>query len=129
MIDLCFKSLVSCMRIMVGLSCKVSIRSMMHGRLELMWLVFHVIIWMCVLEVCVCCVGGGSCVVRVVFWVWCESNYGVATFDELMDQLVWNKWESLLELLLCDVFFMDNLLINIFISGCGWGGWRCVCHE
>ena len=39
----------------------------MHGRLELMWFVFHVIIWMCVVEVCVCCVGDGCCVVRVVF--------------------------------------------------------------
>ena len=80
----------------VGLSCKVSIRSMMQGRLELMWLLFHVIMWMCVVEVCVCCVGGGNCIVRVVFrfgvhpimgWLhlmsswtnWCESKSGHQT--------------------------------------------------
>ena len=61
MVDLCFKSLVVCNRIMVGLSCMFSISFIMSRRLELIWHVFHVIMWVCMVEVCVGCVCGGGC--------------------------------------------------------------------
>ena len=49
------------------------------------WVVFVVVdVWMC---------GPGN------VWVWCESSYGVAAFEEFMGQLTWDKWEILLEML------------------------------
>ena len=52
-------------------------------------------------------------------WFWCESGYRVATFDEFIGQLTWDKWGVLLELLWCDISSMSDLLINVFIGGCG----------
>ena len=43
-VDLWLKSSVSWSRILVGLSCMFSITSIMHGRMKLMWHVFHAII-------------------------------------------------------------------------------------
>lgn len=53
----------------------VSIGSIMHWSMQLMWHVVHVIMWVCMMEVCVGCDWGGGCVGRVMFWVWHESNY------------------------------------------------------
>ena len=40
---LCFKSLIICYRIMVGLFCMYLISFIIHGKLELIWPMFHVI--------------------------------------------------------------------------------------
>ena len=48
-VDLSLVNLVSCIRMMLGLLCMVCMRSIMHGRLELIWHVFHVMMWMLVL--------------------------------------------------------------------------------
>ena len=55
-------------------------------------------------------------------WVWCETSYEVASFDEVMNQLTRYKWEFLLEWW-CDVFLVSDILINRFIGDCGRGGW------
>ena len=51
-----FESLASCSRIMVGLSYMFFITSIMPRMMELIWRVFHVIMWICMVEVCVGCV-------------------------------------------------------------------------
>lgn len=62
-VDMFLISLVFCKRMMLGLLCRVFLSSMMHGRLKLMCLVFHVM--MCVLVVAVlvfCGCSGCACV-------------------------------------------------------------------
>ena len=72
---------------------------------------------MCGLYLWWCMYGQGN------VWVWCESGYGVIALDEFVGRLTWDKWEVLLELLWCDISFMSDMLISVFIGGCGWGGW------
>ena len=56
-------------------------------------------------------------------WVWSESNYGVASFDEVVHQLTRDKWEVLLELLWCDISLVSDLLIDVLLGDCSRGGW------
>lgn len=49
-------------------------------------------------------------------------GFGVASFDEFVDCLVWDKWKVLLQLLLCNIASLGGLLVNVIRGGCDWGG-------
>lgn len=66
-VDMCYKILDSCSRVRVSLTCMFSISSMMLGRLELMWHVFRVIMWVCIVEVLVGYICIGICVGNVMY--------------------------------------------------------------